>query len=91
MANVKNGNTIYVDATGDVVNIPTKVYGVLLTATSANAHLKLSDTAASVAKLDVRVSGSHDSHYIDFSDNPLFFPNGVEVTTITNGVATLVL
>lgn len=92
MANARNSNTWHIDSTGDLTPlVPVTVYYVVLAASSANAHLVLSDAGASTKKLDVRVATSHESKVFDFSANPIHFPNGIEVTTITNGVATLVL
>lgn len=91
MANVVNGNTLSVDSTGDVTSKATKVYYVTVTATSANCILVLSDIGASAKKIELRVAASGTTQLFDFSYNPIFFPNGVEATTVTNGVATLVL
>lgn len=91
MANAVQGNTIYIDSTGDVRTTPTKVYMIVVTATAASCVLALADAGSSVAKINLRVVTSGASQLFDFSANPLFFPNGIEVTTITNGVATLVL
>jgi hypothetical protein len=91
MANVLNGNTLYVDTAGDLKTTPTKVYFITVTATAANSILALADTSSSVPKIELRVATSGATQLFDFSANPLFFPNGVEATTVTTARATLVL
>jgi len=91
MANVVNGNTLYLDATGVVTSVPTLVYYVSLTATAASSVLVLQDSgAASANKLSLRVVTSGETQLFDFSRNPIFFPNGLRVGTITNAIATAV-
>jgi len=91
MANATVGNSHYVDSTGDVTTKATTVYYIVLTATTANSILVLSDILSSVKKIELRAATSGESRIFDFSANPLFFPNGVEATTVTNGNATLVI
>lgn len=90
MANVRNGNTIYVDSTGDLTTTATRVYYIVLAASAANAILTLQDSGANVNKLTISTPTDKDSRVLDFSSRPLFFPGGVSVTAITNGVATIV-
>lgn len=90
MANVRNGNTLFVDSTGDLTTTGTKVYYIILAASAANAVLTLQDSGANVNKLTVSTPTDKDSRVFDFSLRPLFFPGGVSVTTLTNCVATIV-
>lgn len=91
MANVRNGNTVYVDATGAITDSGAKVAGVVLTATAANAVLVLQDSSGSpVNKVDLRVATSGSSQFFDFSVTPLWFPNGIEIGTLTNAKAMIV-
>lgn len=94
MANAINGNTIYVDTTGSIgLSSPQGVVlsHVIVTATAASAQIVIRDDATSpVNKLDLRVPTSGDSKQYDFSDRPIVFPEGIEIGTVTNAVATLV-
>lgn len=90
MANVKNGNTRFIDTVGEVSNKSTSVQYVLLTATGANAVLVLSD-GTDEKKADLRLATSGETKLFDFREFPMHFPTGVKVTTLTNAVATLVV
>jgi len=66
-----------------------KLRGILLTNTSANAELELQDGGngdiglAAVTLLDLKHDTDNDSKYFAF-EPPVFFPNGIIVSTITN-------
>lgn len=90
MANVRNGNTIYVDSTGDLTTTATRVYYIVFSATGANAVMTLQDSGANVNKITLSHPNDKESHVFDFSARPLYFPGGVAVSTLTNGVITLV-
>lgn len=90
MANVASGNSIYVDSAGVVTSTPTNLLFVVLTATSANAILHLEDSATGDAKMNLRLATAGDSIQFSFSDQPIFFSGGIEVTSVTNCVATFV-
>lgn len=90
------GNSIYVDQTGTVTGSTERnshVVYVVVTATAASGVLKLSDTVltTSAIKVDLRVATSGASQVFDFSRSPMVFPNGINVSTLTNAVATIVL
>ncbi len=90
MANVRSGNTHYIDSTGSLTaenNV--KVRQVIITPTSANAVLTLSDSAGTTTKIQVRAATSGESRSFEFPV-PVIFPNGINVTTLTNCVAMLV-
>ncbi len=91
MANVRNGNTYYIDATTELAVPGIKVAYVIVTATSANAILNLQDVTTAVNKINLRVATSGETQVFDFSECPLYFPNGVIPSTVTNCNATLVL
>jgi hypothetical protein len=89
MANVVNGNTLYIDSTGTAVTQKDVfITHVTLTATSASAVLLLRDLTTAANKADLRVATSGATEVFDFSDNPMRFPNGIVVQTLTNCVAT---
>jgi hypothetical protein len=90
VANVKNGNTLYVDSTGTLTTVPTRVTHILVSSTSNNAAFVLQDQGASVNKIDIRVTPAHITQVIDLSDNPMFFPTGIKVSNITHAVATMI-
>ena len=95
MANIKNGNTWYIDATtsstsDDLVG-NVQITGVILSATAANGRIVLSDSSnAAHTKLDLRVATSGASQQFFFDVAPVSFPNGVRVSTLSNAVATLI-
>lgn len=94
MANVRNGNTYYIDSASVSLNEPSiRVRSVLLTATNATNTLVLGDdnsTASYPTKLAL-VGTSGVSLLFDYSSNPIYFPNGIRVTTVTACTATLIL
>lgn len=91
MANVRNGNSVYIDSTGTVDASGVRVVGIVLTSTAANAVLVLTDNAGSpVNKCDLRVATSGESQFFDFSISPLWFPSGLKVGTLTNAKAMIV-
>lgn len=90
MANVGRGNIHYVDSTGDLRTANNvKVAYILLTPTSANAVLLLSDPSDNNA-MEFRWAGAGESKLFNFHESPLLFPNGVKAKTVTNCVATIV-
>ena len=91
MANVNNGNTRFVDTAADITTKASLVYYVIVTATSANAVVVLSNQGNSEKKADLRVATSGATQTFDFSANPISFPLGIKVTTLTNAVVTLVV
>lgn len=88
-----NGNTIYITTgTGDIADTQgTKVMYVILTATSANGRIVLEDTTSTKVKIDLRVPTSGETKVFDFSAAPLYFPNGINVDTLTTASVTLVV
>jgi uncharacterized protein YfaS (alpha-2-macroglobulin family) len=90
MANVRNGNTVYVDATGDLTTSGTRVYFIVLTPTSGSASIVLQDAGANVNKFRADQTASNGTQVYDFSARPLYFPGGVAVSTLTNCTATIV-
>lgn len=91
MANVRNGNTIYIDtASSDLTSTATRIHYIAMSATGAGAVIVLQDAAANVNKIRLSHPNDKETHVFDFSERPLYFPGGVAVTTLTNCVATLV-
>lgn len=86
MANVRNANTYYIDATGSLTLKNIKALFIIITATAANARLVLKDITTGATKMDVRITAA-DGQFFDFSSAPLVFPNGIDVTTVTNCIA----
>jgi hypothetical protein len=89
VANVRTGNTHYVDSTGNLGTDPEIVLGFLLTATSANAIANIQDTGSN-NKINLRVATSGDTKLFDLSQSPLTFPKGVKVSTLTNAILTVI-
>lgn len=96
MANLRLGNSIFVDSTGTLTGATEKnslVAYVIVTATAASAILKLGDPSltANNLKIDLRVATSGLTQIFDFSATPIVFPNGVSAITVTNCNACIVL
>jgi hypothetical protein len=92
VANVQNSNSVYVDTTGSLTTIPTKVHYIIFTPDAANDQLilKNEDNSGSI-KISLRGATAKTSMIFDFSACPIHFPQGVYVSTITSGAtATLV-
>lgn len=91
MANVRNANTYYIDTTTAIEVPGLKVAYVIVTATAASAILNLQDVTTTANKANLRVATSGATEVFDFSECPLFFPNGIIPSVVTNCVATCVL
>lgn len=90
MANVRQGNTHYVDSTGTLDADPVKVLGIIVTATSANAVVVFQGDTGSANRLDLRVATSGATQDFDFSARPISFPKGIKVSTLTNAIVTVI-
>lgn len=92
MANVRNGNTLYVDATGALTTRLTKVRSLLACASGGAGSLVLKDNSGSpVTKFDLVLPSGMVPFHANFQDGFPVFPNGISVTTATNVKATLVI
>jgi hypothetical protein len=87
MANLLRGNIHYITATGALEGGRPRVCKIIITATAANAVLALQDSLDASAIMNLRVATSGASQEFDFSNNPLNFPNGLTVGTLTNAIA----
>jgi hypothetical protein len=90
MANARSGNSHYVDSTGTLSSDACKIAGVIVTATAANAILALQDAAGSVNKTNLRVATSGDTVFFNFAASPIFCPNGLKASTVTNAIVTII-
>ena len=90
MANVRAGNTLYIDSTGTVHTGSCNVYYVTLTSTGANAVVALQDPSNSANKINLKLDAAYGTQLFDFSSLPLFFGGGIAVSTITNAIVTIV-
>ncbi len=97
MANVRNGNTFFVNqqhiSDGDALDVKNiKATAIFITATAANGICELVDnTANEVKKLDLRVEISGRTEFFDLALTPVVFPNGIRVKTLTNAIATILV
>lgn len=98
MANTLNGNSFYVDtafntSAEDLVRSQALVAYVIVTATGANGRIVLGDVGAnsSQTKIDLRVEVSGHSEIFRFAENPVLFPNGVRVLSLSNAVASIII
>jgi len=98
MANVRSGNSWYVDSTGDLGGTTSyqsvSVFSIALTKTSAGstAELVLADKTTGVDKIRIVQGASDDTTemYV-FENRPLLFTGGINVGTISTCVATIIL
>ena len=90
MANARSGNSHYVDSTGTLSSDSCKIAGVIVTATAASAILALQDAAGSVNKANLRVATSGETKHFDFSQTPIFCPNGLKASTVTNAIVVVI-
>lgn len=91
MANVRAGNTIFIDSTGTAIDKTVKVaYMVVVGHSGAGDFDLLDNTPGQATKMHVEAA-SGSTVYLDFSKYPILFSEGVVVETATNVHATLVL
>lgn len=93
MANARNGNTVYIDATGDAdIRKNVRVAHIFFTPNLANDQLVLKDGSTSGAiKFSCKGATAEATVHFDLSSTPIFFPNGIYVATLdASGVALLV-
>lgn len=92
MANTQNGNSLYIDSTGAVG--PTQnvlVTAITVTPSGGAATAELSDNSSpTVLKFNLQVPSGIETQQYFFEENPVLFPNGVNVTTLTNAIVTVV-
>ena len=96
MANTRGGNTYYIDtqysasisATTELVIPNIRVYYVLVTGTTSNAHVVLEDNG--VVKLDLRVPNTGETRIFRFSDFPVLFTTSIRASTLVNALVTVV-
>lgn len=90
MANIRSGNTYYVDSTDTLEIGALAVSSIILTSDGGDGQLILQDPAVSPAtKINLKVLDG-ESLFIEFEKDSLFFPNGIQVSTLSNAVATIV-
>lgn len=98
MANLLNGNTFYIDTAfastvDDLVRSQALAAYIVVTATAASGRIVLGDVGAnsSQIKLDLRVETSGHTEIFRFPENPVLFPNGIRVISLTNAVASIII
>lgn len=95
MANVVNGNTIYIDTTDDISvasNTNIKVSYITIRAGAADARIELKDNQSSaVNKVDLSVITIGETKLFDYSRKPIVFPNGIDATVTNSAIVTLVV
>jgi len=97
MANVRNGNTFFIDtASGSggakLAELNVLVLGVTVSPSGGAATLTLADAQSpAVVKLTLTVPSGVAAQYYDFSENPILFPNGIDPTAATTVQATAIV
>ena len=95
MANIRNGNTFYIDtqysaASDELASKGIKVIGIFVTSTAAGGRVVLADSSIAT-KLDLRVTADEDTVYFDLSNNPIIFSTSLRPTTLSGALVTCVL
>lgn len=95
----RNGNTLYLEASGGASTIDALtsknilVVGIVLTSGASAETLSLLDVHASSPPNKLKIkSAANTTTFIDLADSPIVFPNGVRVTlSQTDSYATLLI
>lgn len=92
MANANTSTVLYIDTgSSSITTEPTKVIGIIYTATAATASFILQENSNSKeTKFRLDLADANTTDYIDLSTTPILFHNGVYAATITDGVITLI-
>ena len=93
MANVRAGNTYYVDTTGNLTELSSneRILMILLTATAANAIMVITDNSSPVQnKFNLRLATSGDTKRFNFVGAEVHISQGLRVD-LTNATATIIL
>jgi len=93
MANVKSGNTWYIDSTGDldgsISYTALNVHHIVVTSTGSAGTITLQDAATNVNKISLAVEANKTLH-IPLRDNPIAFSGGIGVSALSNCTASIV-
>lgn len=93
--NQLNGTSFYIDTAhstddDDYIKKNALVAWIVVTTTGVNGRVVLGDVGSNgPSKLDLRVPEANKSQLFPFRDNPLVFPNGIKVLTLTNAIVTV--
>lgn len=91
MANVRSGNSAYVDATGSITTDKnTKVLRIFFTPDAANDELLLSDGSSGSSKIYLRLATAKKTEVFDFGEG-VNFPNEIYVSTLTSGAKAVLM
>lgn len=94
MAITKNGNSVYVDTTGQVTTTgkPVFLHYLVYTTSAAGDTLTLKDTDNSGnVKMTIKHNTATDSLWLDFSESPIRFPGGIYCSAISASSLALVV
>jgi hypothetical protein len=103
MANVRNGNTFYIDSSSSAGTAASflsdkniKVTGIIMFSGTATDTVKIYDKSASSdaagsLKISLMSGTAKDAHQFRFADAPIVFPNGIWVTISGTPEVTLIL
>lgn len=92
MANVRSGNSVYVDTVGLVVDGPVRLQAIVARGVGAVGNLVLQDNQGTpVNKLDIEAQNGVAPVFLLFEDFPLVFPTGLRVSVATSVRATLIV
>jgi hypothetical protein len=88
LANASNGNTLYVDSTGDILTRKNVLVTYITVTPTGAASVIIQDVTTAATKLRLDVATGTNSVVFDYSYNPILFPNGIRVSTLTNALVT---
>lgn len=100
MANVRNGNTFFIDtqysvSTDELAKKGIRLVYLFVSSSSATNQLTLADSLSAATKINVQninnQGNAGNSVLYDFNNNPMLFPNGIRPTKLQNCNATCVV
>jgi hypothetical protein len=98
LANIRNGNTFYIDTQYSGASDALAIQGVRvpyiqISSSAAVNNAILADLTTGNIKVNFQninnTGGAGDTRLFDFSSNPILFPNGIKPVVLTNCSLTL--
>jgi len=91
VAITRNSNTIHAASgnTGSSAIKNLKVKYVWALAQGANSVLKVQDVTTNAIKVDIEIAADNGNVFLDYSRDPMVFPNGINIATNTTMIVVL--
>lgn len=82
---------VYSTSAEVLTTVPTKVAHIIFTTATSNDTLELKDRVQSGTVVKVGHHTSKDTYHLDFSITPIFFPNGIEISSISSNCSVTIV